>query len=97
MDLASKATGLSPEQFGVVARLFVSPSIRRGGVGRSLLRTAARHATNDGLTPILDVATRFEDAIHLYESCGWVRAGVVTVRVSETVELDEFVYVGPGA
>jgi ribosomal protein S18 acetylase RimI-like enzyme len=95
MHLASKATGLPPEQFGVVARLFVSPSVRRGGVGQSLLRAAARHATNEGLTPILDVATQFEGAIHLYERCGWVRAGMVTVRLSETVDLDEFVYLVP--
>jgi GNAT superfamily N-acetyltransferase len=95
MRLASTATRLPPEQFGVVARLFVSPSARRGGVGQSLLRTAGTRATNEGLSPILDVATQFEGAIHLYEMCGWVRAGMVTVRLSETVDLDEFVYVAP--
>lgn len=95
MRLASEATGLPPKHFGVVARLLVSPSARREGVGRSLLHTAASHAVDQGLQPILDVATMFEGAIRLYEACGWHRAGMVTVRLGDEFTLDEYVYLAP--
>jgi GNAT superfamily N-acetyltransferase len=95
MDLATKVVAQPAECLGVVARLLVSPSVRRGGVGRILLNTAANHAVRLGLYPMLDVATRFEPAIKLYESCGWTRAGRVTVKMSNGISLDEFVYLGP--
>jgi GNAT superfamily N-acetyltransferase len=72
--------------------LLVSPAARRGGVGRTLLDTAAAHAVDQGLRPMLDVATRFHGAIRLYESCGWVRAGMVSVRLGADFTLDEYVY-----
>jgi GNAT superfamily N-acetyltransferase len=95
MALASEVTGLGPDRFAVVARLLVSPAARRKGVGRSLLHTAAAEALDRDLSPILDVATHYAPAIKLYESCGWVRAGKVTVRFDHGAVLDEFVYLGP--
>lgn len=96
LTLASEVLKQPPDRFGLVARLLVSPGARREGVGRSLLNTAAGNAAGRGLWPILGVATHFHAAINLYEKCGWVRVGEVTVRFSEGEALDEFVYVGPG-
>jgi GNAT superfamily N-acetyltransferase len=95
MDLAMAATGLALERLGFVSRLFVSPEVRRHGVGRRLLEAAAPFARERGLHPVLDVVTRFQPAIDLYESSGWTRAGVVTARIPGGVTLEEFVYVGP--
>jgi ribosomal-protein-alanine N-acetyltransferase len=94
MALASAATGQQPEGLGLVARLFVSPAARRNGVARSLLLVATAEAEARGLRPILDVGTHFDAAISLYERCGWVRAGIVTVRFRD-MALKEFVYLSP--
>ena len=94
MDLASSALDRPRDRFGVVARLFVSPSARGRGVGRILLRTAEAHAVGLGLYPMLDVVTRFRSAITLYEQCGWTRGGTVTVTLPDGSALDEFVYFG---
>ncbi len=44
---------------------------------------------------MLDVAKDLLRAIALYESCGWRRAGEVTVRLTDGRDLEEFVYVAP--
>jgi GNAT superfamily N-acetyltransferase len=93
MEMASQVLGEPSEQLAVVARLLVDAGFRRRGLGRSLLRVASEDAMTRGLWPILDVATCFGDAIHLYESSGWIRAGQVTVRLPDGSELEEFVYV----
>ncbi len=95
LKMASEVLKQPPRRLGVVARLLVSPGARRQGVGRRLLATAAENAVDRGLSPILDVATPFLAAINLYEQCGWVRAGEVTVRFSDGTTLNEFVYLGP--
>lgn len=95
LTLASEVLKQPTLRLAVVARLLVSPGARREGVGRSLLDTAAHNAVGRGLWPILDVATHFHQAINLYEKCGWVRAGKVTVRFSDGTILDEFVYLLP--
>jgi GNAT superfamily N-acetyltransferase len=92
--IASRATGLGPAELGVVARLLVSPESRGRGVGRSLLKAAATHAVSRGLRPMLDVHSTLERAVGLYESCGWVRVGAVTVHF-RAGSIDEFVYVAP--
>jgi GNAT superfamily N-acetyltransferase len=95
MDLAMTATGRPVERLGFVSRLFVSPDARRNGVGRTLLGTADAFARELGLRPVLDVVTRFQNAIDLYESSGWTRAGLVTAHIPGGVTLEEFVYVAP--
>jgi GNAT superfamily N-acetyltransferase len=92
MELAEEALGVPAERLGVVARLFVTPPCRGMGVGRALLETAAGEATARGLHPILDVATHLQDAVRLYERCGWVRAGEVTLQFPDGTTLNEFVY-----
>jgi GNAT superfamily N-acetyltransferase len=97
MDLAATALGTATERLAVVARLLVSPSVRRQGVGRSLLEKAADHAAEIARTPILEVTTNERGAIRLYETSGWIRIGSTTVRWRSTGEvLDEYVYVAPG-
>ena len=97
MTVASEFLGQPPERLGVVARLFVSPTARRLGTGRLLLEAAWQDALARGRWPILDVVTQLEGAIELYETCGWVRAGEVTLALPDGREVREFVYVGPTA
>lgn len=93
--MASEALRVEPDRIGVVSRLMVSPSGRRRGVGRQLLRTAAAEAAGRGLTPALDVVTSYAAAIALYEREGWRRVGTIIVAMPDGVPVDEYVYVGP--
>jgi GNAT superfamily N-acetyltransferase len=95
MALAARHTGRPPEQLALVARVLVGPTARRSGVARSLLATATADAQHRDRHPILDVATHFRAAIGLYESCGWDRAGEVTIHVGDEPSLQCYVYVGP--
>jgi GNAT superfamily N-acetyltransferase len=92
MVLASTQTGLRPDQLGVVARLFVSPTARGQGAGRSLVATAVDQARQRGLCPVLDVDISLHAAIRLYEANGWLRAGTVNVRLPNGTSLQEAVY-----
>ena len=93
----SAALNLPADRLGVVARLLVSPRHRRQGIGRSLLEVASEDARSRGLWPILDVVTYQQQAIALYDRCGWTRAGQVTSRYGDDVVVEEFVYLGPRA
>jgi len=95
MALGSAATGRPPEQLCVVARLFVSPTERKAGIGSSLLALAADAGVARGLWPILDVASHLDNAIRLYERAGWMCAGQVTVDFLNEAPLKELVYIGP--
>ena len=97
MALACDATGRSPDQLCVVARLFVAPSHRREGFGSSLLAAAADAGRARGLWPILDAAAHFAGAIRLYENNGWTCVGRVTVAFPDDEPLEELVYVGPAS
>ena len=97
MSLAMSTTGLPSGSLGFVSRLCVTPAVRRAGIGRALLETAAEHARARGLRPILDVVTRFQATIELYETSGWTRAGKVVAHIPGDVTLEEFVYVAPHA
>jgi GNAT superfamily N-acetyltransferase len=95
MTLGTRHTGKPPEQLALVARLLVGPAARHRGVGRALLAVAVADALGRGRQPILDVATHFDAAIGLYESCGWDRAGEVTIELSDEPSLQCYVYIGP--
>ena len=95
METAARALDMDPSQLSVVARLIVDPSTRRSGVGRALLEAAAADARRRGLHPILDVATHYDAAIALYESCGWRNAGEVTMVFGDGTELQSYVYLAP--
>jgi len=100
MAMAAAHAGRASDELAVVARLFVGPAARRGGAARALLHKAVADAHGRGLRPVLDVATHFGAAVDLYESCGWRRAGVVTIEFDgaefdHAPSLDCYVYVGP--
>jgi GNAT superfamily N-acetyltransferase len=95
MELAAATLGVSREELGVVARLFVDPGHRRSGAGLALLDVAAGAGRERGLLPILDVHVGLTKAIALYEAAGWKRIGEVTVRLADDFLLDEYVYAAP--
>jgi ribosomal protein S18 acetylase RimI-like enzyme len=95
VDLAARHTAKAPEDLAVVARVVVSPTARRIGVGHALLDTAVTGAYERGQHPILEVAVHFDAAIGLYESCGWNRVGEVTISFPDEPSLHRYVYIGP--
>ena len=95
METAARALEVDPSQLAVVARLIVDPAMRRSGVGRALLATAAADARRRRLHPILDVVTHYDAAIALYESCGWRNAGEVTMVFRDGSQLQSYVYLAP--
>jgi GNAT superfamily N-acetyltransferase len=78
--------------FGVVSRLFVSPSVRRGGAGRLLLARATEEAVARSLVPVLDVSIHFGPANALYAACGYEQIGTAAVPISADVIFEENVY-----
>jgi GNAT superfamily N-acetyltransferase len=97
MDLAASILAQPTDRLGVIARLLVDPSRRRIGAGAALLEHAACEAVGRGLWPILDVVVDSAGAIGLYERCGWIRAGEVTVTFRSGTTVQEFVYLAPVA
>jgi len=95
MDLGRRTTGLGDDGLAVVARLLVSPTARRRGLGRALLQVAANNARAMGLRPILDVVATYEAAIRLYETEGWERLGTVQFPLPDGGTVDEHVYLSP--
>jgi GNAT superfamily N-acetyltransferase len=94
-SMVAESLDVEPDRIGVASRLMVSPSLRRSGVGRRLLRTAAAEAIRRGLTPALDVVTSYTAAIGLYEHERWRRIGTITLAMPDGTSVDEYVYVGP--
>ncbi len=95
MAIACQATGLSEEDLAVVARLVVSPTIRRAGVGRALFDVAWKEAARRGLRAVLDVVTDHRAAVRLYQDAGWEQAGIVTWNLPDGSPLTEMVFVSP--
>jgi len=64
------------ERIAEMKRLWVRPSARAGGVGRSLVDAVERVAAGSGYTAIvLDTLERLTAATRLYESLGYERTG----------------------
>lgn len=95
MAAARAATGLANHDLAVVARLLVSPTARRTGVGRALLGIATAAAAAEGRRAVLDVVTDHHSAIRLYDGAGWTRADTVTWILPDGSPLTEFVYLSP--
>lgn len=64
------ATGRAPAGLAGIARLFVHPAARGGGLARTLLDTACGAARARDLLPVLDVVDG-SPAAALYERLGW--------------------------
>lgn len=92
---AQRATALPVERLAVVSRLFTSPSLRRAGIGRALLRYATGQATSRGQRAVLDVGQTLTAPVALYESEGWERVDSLELHFAENAVLDLWVYVSP--
>ena len=75
IELWCAATGRDPGACVLLARLFVVPRARGGGLGRDLVAVACAEATRLGRHPVLDVADEGRAAMRLYERLGWIRLG----------------------
>ncbi len=95
LAVAQQVSGLLAKRLVVVSRLFTSPTLRRAGLGRSLLRHAVRQAEARGQRAVLDVGKMLIAPIALYESEGWERAGSLKLRLDRDVVLDLWVYLSP--
>lgn len=94
---ARRATGLPADRLAVVSRLFTSPGLRRSGVGRTLLRYAARQARERGQRAVLDVGKTLHAPVALYESDGWQKVDSLELHLAGGARLDLWVYVSPEA
>jgi GNAT superfamily N-acetyltransferase len=95
LGLARSQLAVHSRELGVIARLMVAPSARRRGFGRRLLEVAAAEARDLGLVPILDVVTRHEPAVALYEAAGWTQLGKVDCELPDGTTVEELVYRAP--
>lgn len=92
--VASRTTGLRPEQHLVLSRLFTSPDRRGQGLGKRLLAEAQAEGERRGERAVLDVGTAFPSAAALYESAGWLRVAEDRQKVGDAV-FGVWVYVAP--
>lgn len=95
IEAAGRATGLPADRLAMVSRLFVDPSLRRAGLGRTLLRHAVDGARARDLRAVLDVGQALAKPIALYESEGWERVDELHLPLDEHTILDLWVYVSP--
>ncbi|HZU74953.1 MAG TPA: GNAT family N-acetyltransferase [Acidimicrobiales bacterium] len=80
MDLASASTGLDASALVAVARLFVSRSLRRAGLGGTLLEDARAEAQGMGRLAVLDVWVELAGTVAFYDAMGWHRLGEVSIE-----------------
>lgn len=92
---AQQTTGLPAERLVVVSRLFTSPSLRRAGIGRALLRYVTAQAASHEQRAVLDVGRTLPAPVALYESEGWERVDSLELHVAENAVLGLWVYVSP--
>lgn len=84
---ASERTGVPPERFGMVTRLFVAPSGRGRGVGDALMSAVEDALRARDLVGALDVDDAATAAIRLYERRGWRHVGAFLERLPSGEEL----------
>ncbi|HEX5265245.1 MAG TPA: GNAT family N-acetyltransferase [Acidimicrobiales bacterium] len=85
-------TGRRAEDLGVVSRLYVAPAARRLGVARLLLATAVDAIRRRGGLPVLDVLTRYQPAVALYETSGWSHLGSFVWPMPDGSEEPSYAY-----
>lgn len=75
--LLEEQQGVNLVDIAVVARLFVAPNARGGGVGNELLGKAERAAHLHGYRLVLDVLDKDRAAIAMYKARGWAALGAI--------------------
>lgn len=81
----------------VLARLFVRSQARGHAIGERLMRAATDYAERHGLRLVLDVMTKDQAAIRLYERLGWQPLGETTHAFGDGQEIPAVCYVSPEA
>lgn len=79
----------------VLGRLFVLRSARGHALGRRLVHAAQAHASTQGMRLVLDVITKDEAAIALYERLGWRRLGTADHDGGQGNTVLAYCYIGP--
>lgn len=74
------ATGIPVDRIALLARLFVAPDARRGGLAGKLIQVVLAEARRRDLLLALDVVGDHNGAVALYEHLGWRR--VATINAS---------------
>jgi ribosomal protein S18 acetylase RimI-like enzyme len=90
-----KGTGRRAEDLGVVSRLYVAPAARRLGVAQLLLGTAVDAIRRRGGLAVLDVLTRYQPAVALYEKSGWSHLGGFVWPMPDGSEEPSYAYALP--
>lgn len=85
----------SEESLAALERLFVAPEARGQGLGDRLVQVAMEEADRLGLRLVLDVMTKDQAAIRLYERLGWIRIGEISHGVPDGSTVPAFGYVAP--
>ncbi len=80
---------------GVLARLFVDPTARGLGLGERLVQTVTDEASAAGRRLVLDVMTKDQSAIRLYERLGWRYLGSTCHEVDGDECVPAYCYVSP--
>ena len=96
-EVAAAALGVDATRLAFVARLMVLPDVRRRGIARALLATAADGAHSRGFVGVLDVLVEDVAAISLYEAEGWQRFGRTMFTMRDGRVFGELVFAAPGA
>lgn len=79
----------------ILGRLFVIKAARGKTAGEKLTRAAMDEAAQRGLRLVLDVMTKDQAAIRLYERLGWTRIGQATHHYGDNQQADAYCYVSP--
>lgn len=95
MSLWLDQSGATESEVAVLARLFVTPEVRRMVLGRRLTEAAMEYADDHGLRLVLDVMTKDTAAMRLYEVLGRERIGVSKHTYGEGQQTDAICYISP--
>lgn len=90
-----RQSNTSKEHVAVLERLFVLPEARGHAIGQQLTRTATDYAREIGRRLVLDVMTKDDAAIRLYERLGWQPIGTATHTFGDGQQIDAVCYVSP--
>lgn len=97
VSIWQKQSGEDGAHIGVLARLFVLRDARKHSAGASLMRSAMDYAQDHDLRLVLDVMTKDEAAIRLYERLGWHFIGGASHQYGDGQRIQAVCYVWPAS